>query len=732
MQKKYLFTLSVTFVVFNLSAAVFPKDSILSQDTLLSGELNEVIVSAGRMPQKLSTIPTAITLISHKELSRMTESSMNLNEILSLTVPGLAPPASGYSNWGQTLRGRKLLTMIDGVPISTTLRPGQVDINNINPNDLERVEVIKGSSAIYGNGGDGGFINYITRTYSGEKVISGTTQLWGSLNLSKVKDALGGGLHQSLRGKVGRFHYVTSLGYENTGSQYDARGVPLFPIYGGDNTQKYTAFGKLTYQLADNQQLTLSTNYYRARQDSPFEPVLSELKVFNSKGSYQLIPGYGKRKKDNYPEEPMGPTSISSLLKYNLSDLFNQTTLFTTDIYYQKSKNIFFYSKSFEQGGQSVINSEKIGLRPNFLTNLETDILKTSFIYGIDMLRDRTNQALLDGRIWIPNMQLTSVAPYLQANFQIRDQVVIKGGLRYDAMFLNIGNYRTLPYSPKQDGNFNSPVSVTGGTMNFDRLSLNVGIRYIPNISFVPYFSFSQGFSLPDVGRILRETDNPDVVRQLTVKAIATNNFEIGFMTDLKILRIEASAYYSNSNMGTGLAFNDESNRFEQVNSPQYIFGGEISVDSHLLRNKLLIGSSFSWVEGLTRKTKDDKMLVYVGGDVIAAPKLTGYLSYQVNRKFTSNINVIYVGNRERFNPILIGENKWKYNNGEAPVRGYALVNVSLSYSLLPNLKTSFAINNLLNHYYLPARSQWAAPLRNQTGGAGEGINSKLTLQYDF
>lgn len=78
--------------------------------------------------------------------------------------------------------------------------------------------------------------------------------------------------------------------------------------------------------------------------------------------------------------------------------------------------------------------------------------------------------------------------------------------------------------------------------------------------------------------------------------------------------------------------------------TPQHIFGGEISADMRLFQDKLLVGSSFSWVEGLTNKAKDDKTLVYIRGGVISPAKLTGYMSYRITPKLSSNVNVIYVG----------------------------------------------------------------------------------------
>ena len=41
--------------------------------------------------------------------------------------------------------------------------------------------------------------------------------------------------------------------------------------------------------------------------------------------------------------------------------------------------------------------------------------------------------------------------------------------------------------------------------------------------------------------------------------------------------------------------------------------------------------------------------------------------------------------------------------------------NLSADYEIQSNLSLSLAVNNLFNEYYLPARSQWAAPLRSFT-----------------
>ena len=186
----------------------FTKDETVSFTAVLKEDLNsldEVVVSASRNSEYLSEIPASVTVVNEVKLQEFSNSTSNISEILEFTVPGLAVSTGTFSNWGQTLRGRSLLVMVDGIPQSTPLRNGQLGIKSISPNDISRVEVIKGATSIFGNGGNGGFINYITNKPNATKKIEGSTNVWGTSNLAKTKDALGFGVYQSLKGNLNRF-----------------------------------------------------------------------------------------------------------------------------------------------------------------------------------------------------------------------------------------------------------------------------------------------------------------------------------------------------------------------------------------------------------------------------------------------------------------------------------------------------------------------------------------------
>ncbi len=698
-------------------------------DTLKVQQLGEVVVTSTRQSEKLSRIPASITVVSPVQLRSFALNTSNISQILEYTVPGISPSTGTYSNYGQTLRGRNMLIMIDGVPQSTPLRDGGLDMKTINPNDLKAVEVIKGATSIYGVGGSGGFVNYITRSAYKDKPIGGTTQIWGTSNLTKLKNSLGPGIYQSLYGGIGKWSYYLSGSYEHTGNIYDAKATPLFPTYSLANTKTISSMGKLVYDINNQQSLNLRMSYYKSRQHSKFAPVDRIFKVFNKEGDYELIPGYGVP--GTIPGTDPGSESFNTQLTYKLDKIFNNTTQLITDFYYQDVKNTFFYALTFEGGGQSQINSQKAGIRPNFNTRLDINGNELSLTYGVDLLKDKTSQPLTDGRIWMPALTLKNMAPYFQSSYKYKEEWVVKAGIRYDVMSLSVRDYNTLPYSVKSDGIFSKPIAVKGGSIKFNNASFNVGIRYIKHPEFIPYLSYSQGFSLPDVGVTLRNAKVNDL-KDINIKPIVTNNYEFGFISNFPHVRFEAVAYYSTSKLGTEVVFEKSTNRFVESRSPQFIYGVDASVDFNFFDSKLCFGATYSYVEGLTHAVDDPHTLTYIGSNSIMSPKATGYVRYQITPKWSADLNILHVGNRKRFAPIFDEQKQeWYYKHQQIPLKGYTTVKLQSSYDITNSLTVSLAVNNLFNKYYLPLKSQWMAFIKNHTA-AGEGANARMTVTYKF
>lgn len=246
------------------------QDSIIPDKNSADNELKEIVVSASRKAEILDEVPSSVTLLSKKQIQQQLSISSNLSDILGATVPGLGFTTNRTQNLGQTLRGRRVLVMIDGIPQSTPLRDGAKDMRSLDPSVLDRVEVIKGATAIYGNGADGGLINYITKKPNPDKKISGTTEAGTAFSLIKPKETAGFFVSQLFTGKLNKFDYVVSGRYEETGLYRDAKGRVLSPEYGMNDLKNWNAFAKIGYDFNSNNRLELMYNYFESTQHTDY------------------------------------------------------------------------------------------------------------------------------------------------------------------------------------------------------------------------------------------------------------------------------------------------------------------------------------------------------------------------------------------------------------------------------------------------------------------------------
>jgi iron complex outermembrane recepter protein len=109
--------------------------------------LDRVVVSAStsRTPESEAALPNTITIIDREQLEQQLAVTQDLSQVLANLIPSFAPSRQKLTNAGETLRGRKPLYLVDGVPQSTPLREGGRDGHTIEPAMIERIEVIHGA-----------------------------------------------------------------------------------------------------------------------------------------------------------------------------------------------------------------------------------------------------------------------------------------------------------------------------------------------------------------------------------------------------------------------------------------------------------------------------------------------------------------------------------------------------------------------------------------------------------
>ena len=702
-----LFTGQIHGLESNLEDNLIPEEE--KDETVL-------IVTGSRIEESIDEIPVSISIVDRKDILRQIKVNSEIQNILAYTVPGMAPSSGSSSNSAVTLRGRNALVMIDGVPQSTPLRNGVLGMRSIDAAALERVEVVKGATSVYGNGAAGGIINYITKAPDRNKAFDLEASLSSKFSTTEFDDSAGVRMNTTFSGSSKKFDYVFSVTREDLGQQKDADGNILGTKYGLSDAESENYFLKSNYYFDDQKSIQLSYNYYSSQQNAKLNDVIGDINQGIATYSIPLASG---EVKIGAPQGPRGNSNLA--IKYNDSDIFTNTSL-TADWYQQTIENVFFYSPVLSNpeqgyaGGQSMIKSEKSGFRLFLNSQPQWEMIDGTFIYGVDALNDVTSQPLLDGRVWVPEMDMDNLALFLQSKFILNDEWVIKTGVRQDKIDLAVDDYSTLRLCRNAD-TCSESIAVKGDEINYRATTYNFGLRYNFKPTFSPFVSYSQGADISDIGRLLRTATVEDI-NLIQTEASIIDHYEIGFVSQFSQFRIEFSGYKSTSELGTSNKYDPATGIYLPVRAPQKIWGYELALD-YKISKELAMKSSYSWVEGKNTDTQE-----YLGARQIAPPKFTTQLNWSINDRSNLDLTFLLVDDRKRFKQT---NGAWVGDQG--PVSSYSLVNLSgdIKFS---NIRLFAGIENLLNKDYYPAKSQSYTYSGFNVKGLGRTVN--IGIQYEL
>lgn len=587
-------------------------------------------------------------------------------------------------------------------------------MRSIDPGVLERVDVLKGATAIYGNGATGGLINYITATPGEDKVLSGRTMINTTGSLTSLKNSVGGRVSQMLQGKYKKFDYIVSGVAEETGEYKDAKGKLVGPNYSLGETDSYNAFAKIGYQVTNRQRLQLMYNYYRSQQNSNYNVVNGDiLKGIPSSGVLGKPAGVSTGSRGNH----------NLHLVYQADSLIGGTSL-SADAYYESRDDIFYVSFGRFAGsdGQSHTLDKKKGLRLMLNSPLSNNYnFNGTLSYGADLLNDVTSQPLIDGRVWVPEMNMLNYAPFAETQWYLWQNLILKAGVRVEKVHVSVDDYNTLPLAAGT-----TSIPVKGGDLNYTATLFNAGIRYNRLPAFMPYFSFSQGFSVSDVGLALRDAKVNDL-KKINTEAVLVNNYELGFVSEHKKFRFELSGFISTSKLGADMIFDPNTGLFNVSRTPERIYGFEAALTYQIARN-LDISASYSYVEGKSDTAKTGGSYnVYLNGRRIAPPKVTGSINYRPLKDLELRLQYMGVNGRDRF---VKNATTGLYNGNEGRVKAYNLVNFNANYKVTPRTMLTLGIENLFNEDYFPARAQWFMIPNQYAKGRGAAFNIGVVVNY--
>ena len=132
----------------------------------LADDAATVVVTALRQPQRLSDALPHTTVLLRDEIER--SQAVDLATLLA-SEAGVQFASNGGRGTATSLfvRGapsRQVLVLVDGVPLSRQDASGQIGIEHLMLDQVERIEIVRGNvSALYGGGAIGGVIQVFTR-----------------------------------------------------------------------------------------------------------------------------------------------------------------------------------------------------------------------------------------------------------------------------------------------------------------------------------------------------------------------------------------------------------------------------------------------------------------------------------------------------------------------------------------------------------------------------------------
>lgn len=707
-----------------MSFSSIPKHIGFAIPLLLSGAnlqaedaviLDELVVTSTRTNTTLKDSPQVVTIVSREQIEQQLKISSDSSQALSKLLPSFTPARQKLSGAGETFRGRPPLFLIDGIPQSNPLRDTQRDGHTIDLSMVEKIEVIHGASAIHGLGATGGIINFITRRPSGNKLDQNADVQVTMPTNDAGSDTLSYRTNYGLRGSQNDWEYAFGLTYEEQGMYTDANGQ----FVGVDNTQgdsmdskSYDVFGKLGYWLNDNQHLEFQLNRYQLKGNNNYTSVSGDRSTQTSATSIRQTP----------PGQAPHNSVLTTGVKYDDYDLAGMHL--TVQAYQQDFEALFgvtstntFFDPILapDKLDQSQASSTKKGAK---FTLTKDDLLddKLSLTGGLDILHDTTEQTLeKTNRSWVPETTFKNYAPFLQAQLKPIDSVVLNAGVRHEKAKLDVGDFHTL-YSTNGAGG----VDVEGGNPDFSDTLYNAGIVVSPLQWLSVFANYSEGFGMPDVGRVLRgiSTADQNVSDFLNLQPIVTNNKEIGLRINWQPVDFELSYYESDSDIGS---------RLENVGGTYFvrrekteISGVETTVGYQATADQR-IELSYSFIRGRYDSDDDGSVDSDLDGNNIPPNRLLANWSASWSPKWSSFIQVSHNFNRS-----------FDEEPGDAEVKfdGYSLVDASVARQL-PMGTLNLSVANLLNEDYFDYYSQTANTLDDRYF-KGRGRTVTLGYSLDF
>lgn len=726
------------------------------------------------LAQKISEMPAVTQVIGEEDIREQTTGNRTTGDILAQLIPSLGASSGSTSNYGTTMRGRPVQYLLNGVPLSGS-RSLSRELNSIDPEQLERVEVLSGATSIYGSGAAGGLINLVTKSAAGAG-FTGQTRLGIDSSREFESDSLGYHVGQSLGYGGERVYGRLDVDYENRGGKFDSHGDRIGPDVNQtdqQDTESLSVNANLGIDIDDSQSVNLAVTYYNDEQDTNYGPDYgNKLQVLlNPKAALPSLKAIEGARIENQPFTK----KMSVNLNYNNNDVAGSNLSITG--YYRDEKGRFYPSgksaarqarevllengadkdtaKKLSGGAIFIMQSEAdidvMGLRAAMQTDTEFGGKQTLLSYGADFERENSEQTYYgqdlnqfiasnglvskaNGTTYNggPNTTIDKIGAFINADIDMTDKWHASAGVRYQKLKSKTDTFTPI-YEQLLEEYFNDP-SISGvsqqygidyqagevakGKTDHDKTLFNLGSSYQLTPNDQIFANFSQGFTTADIQRALRDVRAGFVVNSDNVQPIAINNYDLGWQGKRGDTSARVTGFYNTS---------DKTVRFtkdytvEVVDTDERVYGVEGSLTQDISDN-WQVGGSVAYTRGQYKQDGD-----WLELDAVRLTPLKGTAFAQYNFDEGSNIRLqaLAIGGDDR----AFKDQKNDPNASAQPVTGYMTLDV-LGQVKMPVGRVGYGVYNILNKDYQTVYHQTTFGDLNRLPATGTTYGLSYTVDY--
>jgi iron complex outermembrane receptor protein len=660
----------------------FAAGLVHGQESAGKEALDEIVVTATRMRATVREVPRSISVVGQERIQNATQ-QLALDEALSV-VPGLY--MQNRYNFSQdlrlSLRGfgarsgfgiRGIRVYVDGIP--ETLPDGQAQVDSIDLGSAGSIEVLRGpASSLYGNAA-GGVIAVETELRGANPFVEGGVA-GGELGFEKYQLKTGG--------SYGSVDYLLNASRQELDGYRDhsfSRGTLLN--------------GKLGINLTEDDRFIVAINHTDQPESEDPGGINEEELAADIRAARDLNVLFNAG-------EALSQQRIGFVYERDrdYGDLLLRNYYVWRD---------FSNELPFTDGGAVDLQRFFYGVGAQYTPRgLFPD--RFQLTAGLDLDRQDDDRRRFNNDLGVrgdltfdQQERVDGTGIYLQAQYQLTDDLAMSAGLRYDEVTFDI-NDRFL-----QDGD-------DSGEIDFNEWSPSAGLNY----SFgehVVFGSFSRSFETPTT----TELANPDSSGgfNTALEPQLANNYELGIKGERNGTYYEVSVFH--------IDLTDELVPFELAASPGRTFysnAGEsdrTGIETAISwQHESGLSADFSWTysDFTFEEFVDESGNSFAGAELPGLPRHFGYagVAYHADNGWFARFESVYSGSL------------YADNANSAEVESHLVSNVRASKEFVSGswlIRPYIGINNLFNERYFSnirinafgGRYYEAAPDRNFYAG---------------